>query len=643
VANLWLGDMGGDLIVAPALLIGATHYRKLARLPGRPDEAVVLGLLLVAVSIFAFTRSTSIAYVVFPLLIWAALRFWQPGAAFGSFIVATIAVAFTANGKGPYAMSGPDDRLLLAQTFVSVAGVTALVLAAVTSERRRAEESEREISETLQRSLLPDAPPAIDGWEVSALYRPAGAAEVEVGGDFYDFFPTAGGWIAILGDVAGKGVQAAAMAALVRHGARFASQTEASPAAILTRLDDVLRQQPALALCSALCVRIESHRLLVSSAGHPAPLIVRDDGRIREIGGGGPMLGAFTDPTWPERAVVVGTNETVLLYTDGVTDTQGPGDRFGQRRLARFLAEHARLHPGDLLGELEGTLDEFQVDTQGDDTAAIALRRGVSPAKTREARRPSRPRLSVRLHSSQRDFEIETAAADGVCSVRVAGEIDHGTADQLTAAFDDAAAVGASELVLDLSGVRFVDSAGLRAIIQIERRARDGDRALRIVSPAEEVREVFRLSGVDEILPVVGGPNQAGEEYQYADRVVLELAVSPGAPRQARAELRDLLAGKLSDEDCQMALLLTSELVTNAVVHPAHPEGASIGLQISAEEGRLRVEVADSGQGFDPANLEPDERDIGGKGLIVVDRTAARWGTTRDDRFRVWFELAPAG
>jgi phosphoserine phosphatase RsbU/P len=193
-------------------------------------------------------------------------------------------------------MHNPDDRLLLAQTFVAVAGVTALVLAAVTSERRRAESAEREIAETLQRSLLPDAAPRIAGWEVATLYRPTGAAEVEVGGDFYDFFESAEGSIAIIGDVAGKGVEAAAMAALVRHGARFASQTESGPAAILRRLDDALRSQPALALCSALCVRIHPDHLVVSSAGHPAPLIARSDGRIREIGGAGPMLGAFSRP-----------------------------------------------------------------------------------------------------------------------------------------------------------------------------------------------------------------------------------------------------------------------------------------------------------------------------------------------------------
>src|SRR5262249_38950339 len=153
-------------------------------------EALALGLAVVGVSVFVFTQSASVVYAVFPLLIWAALRFWQPGAAGASLLLAAVAITFTANGEGPFAMDGPDERLLLAQTFVAVLSIAALVLAAVTRERMRAEDAEREIAETLQQSLLPDAAPAIAGWEIETLYRAAGAAEVQVGGDFYDFFPT---------------------------------------------------------------------------------------------------------------------------------------------------------------------------------------------------------------------------------------------------------------------------------------------------------------------------------------------------------------------------------------------------------------------------------------------------------------------
>jgi integral membrane sensor domain MASE1 len=173
----WLGDMGGDLIVAPALLIAATH-RRYRSLPGRPIEAVVLALVLAGVSVLVFSQPTAIMYLLFPLVIWVALRFWQPGAAVASILVGAVAVAFTANGRGPFALSGPDDRLLLAQTFVAIASVTALVLASVTSERRRAEEAE--LAGLGERDRARDLFGRYVGEDVasSALYR-----EVEPGGE----------------------------------------------------------------------------------------------------------------------------------------------------------------------------------------------------------------------------------------------------------------------------------------------------------------------------------------------------------------------------------------------------------------------------------------------------------------------------
>jgi serine phosphatase RsbU (regulator of sigma subunit)/integral membrane sensor domain MASE1/anti-sigma regulatory factor (Ser/Thr protein kinase) len=139
----WLGDMGGDLLVAPALMVAATHW-PFNRAPGRAREAAALTAVLLAVSVFVFSQGTNLAYLVFPVLIWAALRFWQPGAAGASLAVASIAVVFTANHHGPFVRSNPDDSLLLAQTFVGVAGVTMLLLAAQAVERGRLYGAERE-------------------------------------------------------------------------------------------------------------------------------------------------------------------------------------------------------------------------------------------------------------------------------------------------------------------------------------------------------------------------------------------------------------------------------------------------------------------------------------------------------------------
>ena len=104
--------------------------------------------------------------------------------------------------------------------------------AALAVENARLYSERSEVARTLQRSLLPEALPEIPGWEIAALYRPAGQG-TEVGGDFYDFWQVDGDWLMMIGDVTGKGVGAAAVTSLVRHTARAASDFDPSPARIL--------------------------------------------------------------------------------------------------------------------------------------------------------------------------------------------------------------------------------------------------------------------------------------------------------------------------------------------------------------------------------------------------------------------------
>ena len=107
------------------------------------------------VSLVVFSTDAPLAYLIFPPLIWAALRFWQPGAVATTLIVSGVAVAFANADVGPFSGDSPDVRLVLAQTFVAVAGITALLLAAVITERQRVEDIVEYIADTLQESLLP--------------------------------------------------------------------------------------------------------------------------------------------------------------------------------------------------------------------------------------------------------------------------------------------------------------------------------------------------------------------------------------------------------------------------------------------------------------------------------------------------------
>ena len=247
--------------------------------------------------------------------------------------------------------------------------------AAVAVDNARLATARREIAETLQRSLLPDAVPSIDGWTVATMYRPATTSdEVEVGGDFYDFFETPEGWIVLLGDVTGRGVQAASMTSLVRHGARFLARQEHDPSRILARLNGELRGEPVLSLCSALCVRLALGRVIMSSAGHPPPLVVSDSGEVQEVGSPGPLLGGWEESSWNDHEVELGPQETLLMYTDGITDARGEHDRFGPARLHALLREAAGAGPDELLDRVERALDSYQVEGRSDDTGAVALR-----------------------------------------------------------------------------------------------------------------------------------------------------------------------------------------------------------------------------------------------------------------------------
>ncbi len=254
------------------------------------------------------------------------------------------------------------------------------VRAAVAIDNARLATDRREVSLTLQQSLLPDTLPALDGWSAAAMYRPGGEdEEVEVGGDFYDLFATDAGWIVLLGDVTGKGLEAATMTSLVRHGARFAARAHPDPERILAELDQALRERRALSLCTAVCVRLEAAHAVVAVAGHPAPLVLRDDGRLRTLGTSGSLLGAWSDVTWRSRRTPIGSDETLILYTDGVTDIPGGEGRFGLERLRRFLIAHAGQSPAALIGALEHELSRFDAAGPRDDTAVLALRQtGVS-------------------------------------------------------------------------------------------------------------------------------------------------------------------------------------------------------------------------------------------------------------------------
>jgi anti-sigma B factor antagonist len=243
------------------------------------------------------------------------------------------------------------------------------------------------------------------------------------------------------------------------------------------------------------------------------------------------------------------------------------------------------------------------------------------------------------------NFRIDTVRTGTSITLELEGELDSDTCPQLLERFDQALAAGAArEIVLDLSRVSFVDSAGMRAIILIERAAGERELGLSIRPPTGPVIDLFEITGIGERVALAPRDDDMPREGSFVERIELELPREPGAPARARAELREAVSGRVAESDRGTLTLLTSELVTNAVIHPGEDAGGSVGLRIIVAGDRVRVEVSDAGPGFDTANLRPRPRGAGGHGLFVVDGLASRWGTKRigapdAKRFCVWFEL----
>jgi len=247
--------------------------------------------------------------------------------------------------------------------------------AAVAVESARLYSERSTVARTLQSSLLPEAIPDIPGWEVAALYRPAGH-ESEVGGDFYDFWEVGEDWLMMIGDVTGKGVGAAADTSLVRYTARAASEFDARPSAILARVDAALRRRPTVSLCTALCLRLSRDGAAIAVGGHPLPLRI-DEGAVAEVGEHGTLLGGLARTQWPEAEIALGAGDTLVAFTDGVTDALGEGgERWGTERLRASLQAAGDAAPAALRAHLVRALDEFQVGAQADDTAVVIIRFG---------------------------------------------------------------------------------------------------------------------------------------------------------------------------------------------------------------------------------------------------------------------------
>ncbi|MDP9457325.1 MAG: SpoIIE family protein phosphatase [Actinomycetota bacterium] len=256
--------------------------------------------------------------------------------------------------------------------------------------------SQTRIAGALQESLLPTYLPEIPGVDVGLLYLPAG--EANIGGDFYDLFDAAprgngeydateadppSSWGVVVGDVSGKGPEAAAVLALARYTIRAAAMHRTRPASVLADLNEAMlrhgRERESGKFCTVAYARLQPDgrgaRVSVSRGGHPAPMLLRADGEVRPIGYAGRAMGIFADPKLTEQEARLEPGDALVFFTDGVTEARAPdGTFFGEDRLADLLRSSPGLDAESLAARLGEVVCEFQEGDLHDDIAILVLR-----------------------------------------------------------------------------------------------------------------------------------------------------------------------------------------------------------------------------------------------------------------------------
>lgn len=231
---------------------------------------------------------------------------------------------------------------------------------------------------TLQRSLLPDALPEVAGLELASAYHPVGAGN-EVGGDFYDVFEVPSGCWLVVGDVCGKGTEAAAITALVRHSVRALAFRDLSPGEVLASVNEVmlsheLQGRFATAVVARLDLSVRPVRASIVSAGHPPPLVLERSGNAYCPQARGVLLGVLSEISEVELDVDLEPGDTLVLYTDGLLDAGAPNSPLTERELCERLSGHGGDPPGAVVAKLDLLARAHGAGRLRDDIAILAAR-----------------------------------------------------------------------------------------------------------------------------------------------------------------------------------------------------------------------------------------------------------------------------
>jgi PAS domain S-box-containing protein len=263
---------------------------------------------------------------------------------------------------------GPED-LALAEELAS--------RAAQAIDNARLYQERAHVARALQQSLLPQRLPEIEWCMVAARYRAAG--EGEVGGDFYDVFEAGdGAWFAAIGDVQGKGPEAAAVTGLARYTIRAAAASERNPSRILRTLNQAILKEGTDRFATVALARIQlingTAQLAISCGGHPLPFVIRATGVVETAECAGNLLGVFPEPELQDYVGELSPGDTVVFYTDGVTEERAGELVFGEDLLLPLLGKCVGLDADEVAGLIEQAVLDFREEEPRDDMAILVLR-----------------------------------------------------------------------------------------------------------------------------------------------------------------------------------------------------------------------------------------------------------------------------
>lgn len=240
-----------------------------------------------------------------------------------------------------------------------------------------------EVAETLQASLLPSRLPTVPGLEFAAAYVGATQSQ-DVSGDFYDVFQSPDGWAIAVGDVCGKGQEAAAMTAAARHAIRALAHVKSSPVDVLAAANDVLvagdyDERFVTAKLAFLRQSGRGVQVRLGSAGHPGPAVVRADGRVELLEGDGLPLGLFGDAQPDCTELELAEGDLLFFYTDGVTEARSAEQAFFEDHLADSLAADTGRSAAETVRAVQELVTAFSRGELRDDVTILAVKVGAAP------------------------------------------------------------------------------------------------------------------------------------------------------------------------------------------------------------------------------------------------------------------------